>query len=199
MANNPLPAPEEYAAESVEAFEAPAGEDWIVLSDTSLPVEVASSWVVRPDCGGIVVFVGTVRDNADGRPGVSELVYEAYAEVANERLARLAKQARDQWPALGRVAIWHRTGRLKVTDTAVVVAVSTPHRGDAFDAAEWLIDTVKASVPIWKQETWDGGRGWGVDAQPIADPADPPHPTESPDPTEPRLPTGSPDPADPER
>jgi molybdopterin synthase catalytic subunit len=140
-----------------------------VLRETSLPVEIASAWVVRPDCGGIVVFVGTVRDHAEGRAGVSELVYEAYTEVATERMSRLAKQARTQWPGLGRVVIWHRTGRLAVTDTAVVVAVSAPHRGEAFDAAEWLIDTVKESVPIWKQETWAGGRGWGVDAQPISD------------------------------
>jgi len=161
VAVDPLPASKEIA---------PAGEDWIVLSDTNLAVEVATSWVVRPDCGGIVVFVGTVRDHADGRSGVSELVYEAYPEVAEERMAYLAEQARKQWPGLGRVAIWHRTGRLAVTDTAVVVAVSSPHRGEAFDAAEWLIDTVKASVPIWKQETWDGGQGWGVDAQPISDP-----------------------------
>lgn len=160
MAVNPLPASEEIA---------PAGEDWIVLSESSLPLEAATSWVVRPDCGGIVVFVGTVRDHAEGRPGVSELVYEAYAEVATERMSRLAEVAREQWPGLGRVAIWHRTGRLEVTEIAVVVAVSAPHRGEAFDAAEWLIDTVKASVPIWKQERWDGGQGWGVDAQPISE------------------------------
>lgn len=160
MAVNPLPASAEIA---------PAGEDWIVLSDTSLQVEVATSWVVRPDCGGVVVFVGTVRDHAEGRSGVSELVYEAYAEVATQRMASLAEAAREQWPEIGRLAIWHRTGRLAVTDTAVVVAVSAPHRGEAFDAAEWLIDTLKASVPIWKQEKWDRGQDWGVDAQPIAD------------------------------
>lgn len=162
VALDPLPASEEFAGP-------PAGDDWIALSETNLPVEMASSWVVRPDCGGIVAFVGTVRDHAEGRSGVSELVYEAYPEVAVDRMERLAEQARAQWPELGRVVIWHRTGSLKVTDTAVVVAVSSPHRGEAFDAAEWLIDTVKASVPIWKQETWDGGRGWGVDAQPISD------------------------------
>jgi molybdopterin synthase catalytic subunit len=167
VALDPLPASEEASAQPAVR---PDGEDWIALSETRLPVETASSWVVRPDCGGIVVFVGTVRDHADGRAGVSELVYEAYAEMAAKRMADLASEARRQWPELGRLLIWHRTGRLAVTEVAVIVAVSSPHRGEAFDAAEWLIDTVKHSVPIWKQETWEGGQGWGVDARPITDP-----------------------------
>lgn len=158
------------SAATPTGWDPPAGDDWVALSETDLPVAAATSWVVRPHCGGIVSFVGTVRDHAEGRSGVSELVYEAYPEVATQRLGSLASEAHRRWPAIGRVALWHRTGRLEVTDAAVVVAVSAPHRGEAFDAAEWLIDTVKDSVPIWKQETWEGGKGWGVDAKPITQP-----------------------------
>lgn len=154
---------------SLELSDAPEADDWIVLRTEPLPVEVASSWVVRPDCGGVVVFFGTVRDHAEGRSGVSELVYEAYPEVAKARMSDLAAASRRRWPDLGRIAVWHRTGRLEVTDVAVVVAVSAPHRDAAFDAGRWLIDTVKTDVPIWKHETWAEGQGWGVDARPLAE------------------------------
>jgi molybdopterin synthase catalytic subunit len=72
------------------------------------------------------------------------------------------------WPKLGRIALLHRVGRLAVTERAVVVVVSAPHRGSAFAAAEWAIDTLKESVPIWKKEEWVGGSDWGVDATPIS-------------------------------
>ena len=71
------------------------------------------------------------------------------------------------WPALGRIALLHRTGPLAVTDAAVVVVVSAPHRAEAFDAARFCIDTLKATVPIWKKETWAGGEDWGTDATPV--------------------------------
>ena len=78
------------------------------------------------------------------------------------RLARVAAEARRRWPDLGRIALWHRTGGLAVTEVAVVVAVSAPHRDHAFDAARWAIDEVKATAPIWKREHWDGGHDdWG--------------------------------------
>jgi molybdopterin synthase catalytic subunit len=147
----------------------PESDDWIALVEGPLPVETASSWVVQPDCGGIVVFVGTVRDHAEGRPGVSELVYEAYARAARERMAAVAAGARQRWADLGRTVVWHRTGTLRVTETAVVVAVSAPHRDVAFDAARWIIDTVKSSVPVWKQESWAGGQDWGKDAQAVGE------------------------------
>jgi molybdopterin synthase catalytic subunit len=149
----------------------PESDDWIALFDGPLPVDEATSWVVRPDCGGVVVFVGTVRDHADGRPGVSELVYEAYARVAEERMAAVVAGARRRWADLGRTVVWHRTGALRVTEAAVVVAVSAPHRDVAFEAARWMIDTVKSSVPVWKQETWAGGRDWGTGAQSIDAPS----------------------------
>lgn len=116
-----------------------------------------------------MVFVGTVRDHAEGRPGVVELDYEAYAEVAERRLAEIVGAARRGWAGLGRVVALHRVGPLAVTEAAVVVAVSAPHRAEAFEAARHLIDTVKATVPIWKRETWQGGAGWGTAAQDVAE------------------------------
>jgi molybdopterin synthase catalytic subunit len=141
----------------------------VALTGAPLPVEVASGWVSRPDCGAVVVFAGTVRDHAEGRPGVSELTYEAYTEQVEPRLAALAAELRQQWSTVGRVILWHRVGSLHVGDCSVIVAVSAPHRDEAFEAARWGIDTLKATVPIWKQETWDGGEDWGRGARPVAE------------------------------
>jgi molybdopterin synthase catalytic subunit len=129
----------------------------------------AASWVRRGDCGAIVVFGGTVRDHADGRPGVSELEYEAYASQVEPRLAAIASQARDRWTGLGRIAIWHRTGTLEVGECSVIVGVSAAHRGEAFEAARYCIDTLKHTVPIWKRERWAGGEDWGLDAHDVAE------------------------------
>lgn len=137
---------------------------WVGLTSEALPVERALAWVPRPDCGAVVYFGGTVRDHAAGRPGVSQLDYEAYESQVEPRLAAIADQARADHPGIGRIVIWHRVGTLAVGETAVVVAVSAGHRDGAFDAARYCIDTVKASVPIWKRERWENGEDWGVDA-----------------------------------
>jgi molybdopterin synthase catalytic subunit len=144
-----------------------SGDDWTAIADVPLPAAEAAAWVVLPRCGGVVVFTGTVRDHAEGRAGVTALAYEAYVEQAEARMRELAAEARHRWPGLGRIALLHRVGELAVTDPAVVVAVSAPHRGEAFDAARWCIDTLKATVPIWKRETWAGGSDWGTCAHDI--------------------------------
>ncbi len=155
----------------VRALIPPSGQvdDWVGISPCPLPVADAMTWAVVPRCGGVVTFAGTVRDHAEGRDGVSALEYEAYEGPALERLGAIAAEARVRWPALGRVVLLHRVGRLALTDVAVVVVASAPHRGDAFDAARWSIDTLKATVPIWKKEEWAGRSDWGTDAQPLAD------------------------------
>jgi molybdopterin synthase catalytic subunit len=147
----------------------PSGDVWVGLARESLPVDSAQAWATVPACGAVVTFAGTVRDHAPGRDGVTGLEYEAYEEEAEPRLRAIAEQTRAQWPSVGRVAILHRVGQLRVSDTAVVVVVSAAHRDEAFDAARHCIDTVKATVPIWKKETWAGGSEWGTDAQPIDD------------------------------
>jgi molybdopterin synthase catalytic subunit len=142
---------------------APAGDDWVALSGDPLPIGVVTDWVVRPACGAVAVFCGTARDHAGDRQDVDELVYEAYEEQAVPRMAAVAAEARARWPMTGRIALLHRTGSLAIGDTAVVVAVSTPHRAEAFAAARFAIDAIKASVPIWKKERWPGGEAWGQD------------------------------------
>ena len=141
-------------------------DDWTELSAEPLPVEAVTSWATRPDCGAVVTFLGTVRDHADGRPGVTELEYEAYEEHVVGRLESIIAEARARWP-LGRVALLHRTGRMRPPECSVVVAVSAGHRGEAFEAARFCIDTLKATVPIWKAETWEGGTDWGLEAHPV--------------------------------
>lgn len=126
-----------------------------------------AEWAVRPDCGAVVVFSGTVRDHAEGRAGVTSLAYEAYAGEVEPRLNAIADEARRRWPDLGRLALLHRVGELGLGEVSVVVAASTPHRGEAFEAARFAIDTLKATVPIWKREAWDGGEGWGTAARPV--------------------------------
>ena len=146
----------------------PDGDTWIGLSDQPLPVERAVAWATTPSSGAVVTFLGVVRDHADGRDGVTGLTSEAYAEAAVQRLAAVAAEARRRWPVLDRVALLHRVGELALSDAAVVVVASTPHRAEAFEAARFCIDTLKETVPIWKQEHWPGGRDWGTGAVPIA-------------------------------
>jgi len=108
------------------------------------------------------VFTGTTRDHGGkGRTGVTLLEYEAYAEHVVSAFERVASEARIRWPVLGRLAILHRVGALRVGEAAVVVAVSAPHREEAFEAAHFCIDEVKATAPIWKREHWSGGVDWG--------------------------------------
>jgi molybdopterin synthase catalytic subunit len=147
----------------------PDDGDWIAVTDQPLPAERARAWSARPECGAIVTFCGAVRDHSSGRPGVTGLEYEIYAEQAVPRLAQVTAAARRRWPAVVRLALLHRVGLLAVGDVSVVVVASTPHRAEAFDAARYCIDTLKSSVPIWKRETWAGGTDWSQCAHDIED------------------------------
>lgn len=158
--------------EQVSGYEDPPPADqaiWVGLTTSALSMDRAALWVQRPDCGAVVVFAGTVRDHAEGRPGVDELEYEAYDAQVEPRLRQIAEQASARGPGVGRVVIWHRSGPLQVGECSVVVAVSSAHRAEAFDAARYCIDTVKQSVPIWKRERWEGGEDWGLDAHQVAE------------------------------
>jgi len=109
--------------------------------------------------GAVVLFLGTVRELTDGRRTVA-LDYDAYGPMAEAKLQELAAEARRRWP-VDQVAIVHRIGHLELGDVSVAVAVSCPHRHDAFEAARFLIDTLKVTVPIWKKENWsDGTTEW---------------------------------------
>lgn len=145
----------------------PSSDDWVALCAEPLDVARASEWVGRPQCGAVVLFSGLVREHAEGVTGVTHIDYEAWAEEVVPRLAALAADARRRWPEIGRIVLWHRQGRVGLGESSVVVAVSTPHRGAAFAAAEHLIDTLKATVPIWKKEFAADGEQWARSAQHI--------------------------------
>jgi molybdopterin synthase catalytic subunit len=148
---------------------APAGDDWCALTEMPLPIGQLYEWAVRRDCGAIVLFSGTVRDHADGRTGVSLLEYEAYEKHVVPKLQEIVDEVRRQWPSMGRVGILHRVGPLALGESSVVVVVSSPHRPEAFEAARFGIDALKATVPIWKREHWEGGVDWGFAATQISD------------------------------
>lgn len=144
-------------------------DTWLGLSEHPLPVGAAADWAVLPRCGAVVLFSGTARDHAPGRDAVDLLEYEAYEEQVVPRLEALAGEMRRRWPDLGRVALLHRIGAVPVGESSVVVVASSPHRPEAFDAARYGIDTLKATVPIWKRERWRDGESWGLEAQHITD------------------------------
>ncbi|MFN2464010.1 MAG: molybdenum cofactor biosynthesis protein MoaE [Candidatus Dormibacteria bacterium] len=109
--------------------------------------------------GAVATFVGVVRDNQDGRP-VSHLQYEAHEPMAHPRLEVLGREAAARW-GLSTVTLEHRLGRLEIGDVSVFVGVAAPHRAEALEACRWLIDTLKAEVPIFKKEFFvDGGSDW---------------------------------------
>ena len=139
------------------------------LTEAPLPLEAAAAWVVRPDCGAVVTFSGTARDHSAGRPGVWRLEYEAYESQVVPRLEQLAGAARSRFTTLGRFVLLHRVGLVPVGESSVVVAASAPHRGEAFEAARYGIDTLKATIPIWKRESWEGGESWALEAQHITE------------------------------
>jgi molybdopterin synthase catalytic subunit len=128
---------------------------------TEHPIDHAAlTETVRSDqAGAVCTFLGTVRELTGDRRTTS-LDYEAYPEMARAKLLELEAEARRRWPVV-EVALVHRVGHLDLGEISVVVAVSCPHRHQAFDACRWLMDTIKEVVPIWKRENWaDGTQEW---------------------------------------
>jgi molybdopterin synthase catalytic subunit len=126
------------------------------ITQDPLSTEAAQAFVVDPAAGAVVVFTGTVRDHAEGR-AVAGLTYEAYEEQARTCLVAVATDVVDSWPSVRALWMTHRLGALAIGEPSVVVGVSAPHRDEAFAAARQGIDTLKSTVPIWKQEHWAGG------------------------------------------
>jgi molybdopterin synthase catalytic subunit len=141
--------------------------DWVALTDAALPVDALTSWATTTRAGAVVTFLGVVRDHAEGREGVQAMTYEAYEEPAQRVMNEIAAEARRRWPDLERIALLHRIGNLALSEPSVAVAVSSPHREEAFAAARFCIDTLKESGPIWKQEHWVGGSDWARNELPI--------------------------------
>jgi molybdopterin synthase catalytic subunit len=131
----------------------------IELTDKQIDTAVLADRARHPEAGAIVLFLGTTRELTAGKQTVA-LSYEAYREMAERRLAELEAEARQRWPVVECVIV-HRLGTVPPTESSVAIAVSTPHRADAFAAGQWLIDSLKANVPIWKREQWaDGTSEW---------------------------------------
>jgi molybdopterin synthase catalytic subunit len=131
----------------------------IELTEQSIDTSAVVDRVRHPEAGAVVLFLGTTRELTDGRQTVA-LDYEAYQEMAKRQLAELEAEARRRWPVI-ECSITHRLGRVPPTEASVAIAVSTPHRSDAFAAGQWLIDSLKHDVPIWKREQWaDGTQEW---------------------------------------
>ena len=132
------------------------GSFWI--SETPISGALVEEKVRAAGCGGIVTFVGAVRDVSGGKR-VLRLEYEAYPEMAERKMREIGEEVAVRWPG-ARVAMVHRVGRLEIGDVAVAIAVATPHRAAAFEACRHAIDRMKETVPIWKKEFTEEGEYW---------------------------------------
>jgi molybdopterin synthase catalytic subunit len=139
----------------------------IAIGPEPIDLSVLVAAVGDPAHGAICTFLGTTRETSPGddRP-VEALDYEAYVELARADFEAIAKETIERWGPL-RIAIVHRTGRVALGEASVAIAVGSPHRGVAFDACEFAINTLKARAPIWKRETYrDGGTAWIANTPP---------------------------------
>ncbi len=133
----------------------------VALSQDALDIAALLREPPDPRDGATAIFVGTVRRSAAEMQGrsVQALDYEAHPQLAPQEMERVAQEAAARW-GLSRGRVIHRIGRCELMDTTVFVACTSPHRGEALDACRWVIDTVKATVPIWKKEIYSDGSAW---------------------------------------
>ena len=131
----------------------------VEITESPINAQQGMPRLSSPRAGASVIFLGTTREFTQGRQ-TRWLEYECYREMAERKLAELEAAARQRWP-LVECLLLHRVGPVDLGETSVLVAVSTPHRQQAFEAAQWLMDAIKQEVPIWKKENWaDGGSQW---------------------------------------
>jgi molybdopterin synthase catalytic subunit len=139
-------------------------EPVVALTRDAIDRDALVAKLKQPADGAVVVFDGIVRDNTRGRKTLY-LDYEAYEEMALEQIRKLAREAAERF-AIDRVGVVHRLGRLEIGESSIVIVVTSAHRGAAFDACRWLIDTLKRTVPIWKKEHFADGAVW-TDGEPF--------------------------------
>jgi len=135
-----------------------AADIYRVVTEPLSPDAIADE-VDDPGAGGIVIFSGVVRNETGGRP-VKFLEYEAHAPMAEVKMREIGEAVRGRWPGVKRVAMLHRIGRLEIGEASVLIAVAAAHRGDAFEACRYAIDTLKHTVPVWKKEHFEDGEVW---------------------------------------
>jgi molybdopterin synthase catalytic subunit len=128
------------------------------VTEKPLNLEELLEFVSDPEAGAIATFIGTTRNNNEGRRVVA-LDYDAYPEMAEKELRRIGADAATKWP-LQRMAIVHRIGPVQITEASVMIAVSSAHRDAAFAACRFAIEEIKKTVPIWKKELYEGGELW---------------------------------------
>lgn len=133
------------------------------IADRQTQIAACETAVLTAEAGGTVVFIGTVRNKTQGK-AVIRLEFEAYEKMALSEMRKIAQQAIDKFAVL-KIAMHHAVGAVEIGGVAVVIAVSAPHRGAAFEACEYCIDTLKQTVPIWKKEVFEDGEVW-VSAHP---------------------------------
>lgn len=129
------------------------------VTDHAISVDEVVSRLADPAIGALSTFVGVVRGSTDGRETLY-LEYEAYPQMAEKTMAQVGQEVQERWPEIRQVAIVHRTGRLEIGETAVVIVLSAAHRRQVFDALHYAIDRIKTIVPIWKKEVWADGAEW---------------------------------------
>ena len=132
--------------------------DFFELTTTTIDVGAVARRVVLPECGATVTLDGYAREWTKGKRTLY-LVYEAYDSMALSEMQRLGAEVHKQFE-IAHIGIVHRTGRIEIGETSVVIAVSAPHRRAAFEACEWAIKELKRTVPIWKKEIYEGGEAW---------------------------------------
>jgi molybdopterin synthase catalytic subunit len=130
----------------------------IAITDTPIDTQEVIASVQDEGAGAVNVFIGTVRNQSQTK-SVVQLDFEAFDSMALKKMQQIADEAASRWP-IRKVAIVHRKGSLQIGDIAVVIAVSTPHRKASFEACEFIIDTLKEVVPIWKKEFFEDGAVW---------------------------------------
>jgi molybdopterin synthase catalytic subunit len=128
------------------------------VTDKPIDLQVLVDYVTDAEAGAIATFIGTTRNNNEGRKVIA-LDYEAYPEMAEKELARIGEDAKKKWP-ICRMAIVHRIGPVQITEASVIIVVSSAHRDAAFAACRFAIEEIKKTVPIWKKEVYEGGEVW---------------------------------------
>jgi molybdopterin synthase catalytic subunit len=134
------------------------GDTYRVVAEPLTP-DAAAAAVDHPGAGGIAIFSGVVRDETEGR-AVKFLEYEGHAPMAETKMREIGEAIHGRWPGVKRVAMLHRVGRLDIGEASVLIAVSAAHRGEAFAACQYAIDTLKRTVPVWKKEHFGDGEVW---------------------------------------
>jgi len=130
----------------------------VLVTNKPLDTQAIIKSVESPDGGAVNVFIGTVRNATKGK-AVLKLEFEAYEPMATKELTKIVKRAKSKWPIL-KVVVHHRTGVMQIGEVPVVIAVATAHRGAGFEACQFIIDTLKETVPIWKKEFFKDGEVW---------------------------------------